>query len=112
RKRGNGQRIHIWIPTIKSDLLSVQNIPQPNPVVQSANRKLPILGKGVSQPPKKIMTPKMETKNIMTYSAKNRKAKLIPPYSVWKPPINSDSASGISKGALLHSAKVAIKKMT
>src|SRR5690606_13442140 len=111
RKRGRVQRTHIWIPTIKSDLLTVQKSPQPKPVVQSANRKLPMLGRGVFHPPKKIMTPSIETKNIMAYSAKNKKANLIPPYSVWKPPISSDSASGISKGALLHSASVAMKKM-
>ncbi|COX55807.1 Uncharacterised protein [Mycobacterium tuberculosis] len=70
-----------------------------------------MLGNGVFHPPKKITTPNIDTKNIMAYSAKKIKANRIPPYSVWNPPINSLSASGISNGALLHSAKVAIKNI-
>src|SRR5690606_8607215 len=95
-----------------NDFAKVQKIPQTKPVVQSANFKAPIFGKGVFHPPKNITTPSIATKNIMAYSAKNTNAKRIPPYSVWKPPINSDSASGISKGARLHSAKVATKNIT
>src|SRR5690606_17046024 len=81
-KRGNVQRIHICIPTISKDLDRVQNKPQNNPVVQSANRRDPMLGKGVFQPPRNITTPSIATKNIIAYSAKNTKAKRTPPYSV------------------------------
>src|SRR5690606_33806992 len=82
RKRGSVQRIHICTPTIVSDFNNVHAIPHPNPVVQSARRKLPMLGNGLFHPPKKITTPNIATRNIIAYSARNKKANLIPPYSV------------------------------
>ena len=81
-KRGNVHRIHICIPTIVSDLINVQKIPHPSPVVQSASLAIPILGRGVFHPPKKMTTPNIATKNIMAYSARKMNAKRIPPYSV------------------------------
>src|SRR6476646_9559523 len=97
------------MPTTVKHLAMIQNMPQKIPVVYSASFKLPIFGKGVFHPPKNKVTPNMATKNIMAYSAKNMKAKRKPVYSVWKPPISSDSASGKSKGARLHSASEAMK---
>src|SRR5690606_4424411 len=104
RKRGNVQRIHICIPTISKVLDNVQKTPHANPVVHSASFTTPILGKGVFQPPRNTTTPIIATRNIIAYSARKIKAKRRPPYSVWKPPTSSDSASGISNGARLHSA--------
>ena len=49
--------------------------------------------------------------NIFTYSPKRNKPNFIAEYSVWKPPTNSVSHSGKSKGALLVSANAATKKM-
>jgi len=46
-----------------------------------------------------------------TYSARKKKANLIPEYSVWKPAVNSDSASARSKGPLLDSAVLATMKI-
>src|SRR5690606_38833237 len=111
RKRGSVQRIHICTPTIVSDFNSVHAIPHPSPVVQSARRKLPMLGNGLFHPPKKITTPNIATRNIIAYKDKYKKANYIWQYSVGKPPISSDSASGISKGARLHSASEAIKEI-
>ena len=48
--------------------------------------------------------------NRLMYSAKKKKANLIPEYSVWKPAVSSDSASAKSKGPRFVSAVPAIKK--
>ena len=50
--------------------------------------------------------------NISVYSAMKNMAKKNPLYSVWKPATSSLSASGMSNGARLHSARPAVKKMT
>ena len=52
------------------------------PFVQSANFKLPILGKGEYQAPQKRITPNMLTNNMIPYSDRNNKAQRIPEYSV------------------------------
>ena len=109
RKRGNVQRIHICTPTNAKLFKATQNIPQTTPVVQLANCTEPILGNGVFHAPKNKITPIIDTRNIMEYSAKNINANLKPEYSVWKPDTNSDSASGISNGARLASANEAMK---
>ena len=49
--------------------------------------------------------------NISVYSAMKNIAKKKPLYSVWKPATSSLSASGMSKGARLHSASPAVKKI-
>jgi DNA-binding NtrC family response regulator len=49
--------------------------------------------------------------NILMYSAKRNKPNFIELNSVWYPPTNSDSLSGKSKGARLHSAKAQTKKI-
>ena len=50
--------------------------------------------------------------NISVYSAMKNMAKKKPLYSVWNPATSSLSASGMSKGVRLHSARPAVKKMT
>ena len=51
----------------------------------------------------------MEMTSISVYSAMKNMAKKNPLYSVWKPATSSLSASGMSKGARLHSARPAVK---
>ena len=109
RNRGNVHLIHIWMPTRVSVLTIIHKMPQPAPVVHVANCTTPIFGSGVFHAPKNNITPIIDTKNIIEYSAKNTNANLKPVYSVWKPATSSDSASGISKGARLLSANEAIK---
>jgi hypothetical protein len=49
---------------------------------------------------------------MLLYSAKKNKANAVELYSTLKPATNSASASGKSKGVLLVSAKIEIKKTT
>src|SRR5215831_14809191 len=70
------------------------------------------LGKGRSQPPSHSVTAIEETAIMAEYSARKNKDQRKPLYSVWKPAVNSDSASGRSKGARLVSATMAMAKMT
>jgi hypothetical protein len=68
--------------------------------------------KGPSQPPKKnsvIINAKI---NILPYSPRKNKAKVILEYSTLKPATNSASASGRSNGVRLVSANIEIKKAT
>jgi len=69
-------------------------------------------GTGDNQPPKNKSETMAESHNILLYSAKKNKAKVIEEYSTLYPATISASASGKSKGALLVSAKTEIKKMT
>src|ERR1700746_2824280 len=69
------------------------------------------LGKGRSHPPSHRVTAIDETAIIAEYSARKNNDQRKPLYSVWKPAVNSDSASGKSKGARLVSATIAIAKM-
>ena len=63
----------------------------------------------VHQPPKKMHDgDRGLTMYMAPYSARKNRAKRMPEYSVWNPLTSSDSASGRSKGARLHSAKLAI----
>ena len=57
------------------------------------------------------MTAIEETAIIAEYSARKNKDQRKPLYSVWKPAVNSDSASGKSNGARLVSATMAMAKM-
>ncbi len=68
-------------------------------------------GKGEYQLPKNKIVPRILTNSIIPYSPNIITAHRKPLYSVWNPATNSDSASGRSKGALLHSARDAIKKI-
>jgi hypothetical protein len=109
RKRGNVQRTHICTKMKKKPLIRIQNTPQMGPFVHSFNKRGPRLGSGEFQPPKKSVEIITLTMNMLAYSAKKIMANFIPPYSVKYPDTNSDSASGISNGARLHSASEAMK---
>ena len=67
------------------------------------------LNNGNQPPQNKILITVLIT-IILPYSPIKNKAKPIAEYSVLKPETNSPSASGKSKGCLLHSANNAIKK--
>src|SRR5579864_1346327 len=69
------------------------------------------LGNGRSHPPSHSVTAIDETAIMAEYSARKNKDQRKPLYSVWKPAVNSDSASGRSKGARLVSATMAIAKI-
>src|SRR5450755_4900229 len=69
-------------------------------------------GNGCSHPPSQSVTAIEETAIMAEYSAKKNKDQRKPLYSVWNPAVNSDSASGRSKGARLVSATMAMAKMT
>src|SRR5207245_7141999 len=69
------------------------------------------LGNGRSQPPSQSVTAIAETAIIAEYSAKKNSDQRNPLYSVWKPAVNSDSASGRSNGARLVSATIATAKI-
>ena len=68
-------------------------------------------GSGAHQPPRNSTEAITDTTNISVYSARKNIAKKKPLYSVWKPATSSLSASGMSNGARLHSARPAVKKM-
>ncbi len=68
-------------------------------------------GCGAWKPPRNRTEVTAEMTNISVYSAMKNIAKKNPLYSVWKPATSSLSASGMSKGARLHSARPAVKKM-
>ena len=65
---------------------------------------------GEFQPPKKSTTVSAERMNTLTYSAKKKKPKRMPLYSVAKPATISLSASVRSNGVRLPSAVAAMKK--
>ena len=69
-------------------------------------------GCGAIQPPRNATEATAEKMNISVYSAMKNIAKKKPLYSVWNPATSSLSASGMSKGVRLHSARPAVKKMT
>ncbi len=65
---------------------------------------------GAFQPPKNRTTVNAERMNTFTYSAKKKKPKRMPLYSVAKPATISLSASVRSNGVRLPSAVAAMKK--
>ena len=69
-------------------------------------------GNGRNHPPSHSVTAIDETAIIAEYSARKNNDQRKPLYSVWNPAVNSDSASGRSKGARLVSATMAMAKMT
>ena len=91
--------------------------------LRANNRPMPIparsgwatIGKGQSngafQPPMNRATARPDTMNTLTYSAKKKKPKRIPEYSVAKPATISESASVRSNGVRFASAVAAIMKM-
>ena len=60
---------------------------------------------GMSQPPKKSVVTMAETVTMLAYSAMKNIENFMALYSVWYPAISSDSASGMSNGSRLVSAK-------
>src|SRR5207302_8380961 len=69
------------------------------------------LGNGRNHPPSHSVTAIEETAIIAEYSARKNSDQRNPLYSVWNPAVNSDSASGRSKGARLVSATMATAKI-
>src|SRR5215468_8454218 len=64
---------------------------------------------GDSQPPRNMMTARMETNHMLAYSARKNMAKLMPEYSIMWPATISDSPSTTSKGWRLVSARPEMK---
>lgn len=64
-----------------------------------------------NQPPKKMITNKLDITITCKYSPKKRNAKVIEAYSTLKPGTNSDSASAKSNGALYVSASAHINQI-
>src|SRR5579864_8554882 len=75
--------------------------------ISSCNR----FGNGRSHPPSQSVTAIEETAIMAEYSARKNNDHRKPLYSVWKPAVSSDSASGRSKGARFVSATIATAKM-
>lgn len=69
-----------------------------------------MLEKGINHPPKNKIIKKLAINNILLYSPKKKRAKVILEYSTLYPATNSASASGKSKGARFVSANIDIKK--
>src|SRR6266576_240760 len=69
------------------------------------------LGNGRIHPPSHKVTAIDETAIMAEYSARKNSDQRKPLYSVCKPAVNSDSASGKSNGARLVSATIATAKM-
>src|SRR5919107_6419167 len=65
----------------------------------------------MSHPPKNRVVTMAHTVTTFEYSAMKKKENFMALYSVWYPAISSDSASGMSKGSRLVSAKPEIRKM-
>jgi hypothetical protein len=65
---------------------------------------------GKLYPPKNKIAVNEDIKTIEQYSAKKKNTKIIEECSVKNPATSSDSASCKSKGVLLVSAKIEIKK--
>src|SRR5207253_5598939 len=78
----------------------------------SSDRWIAGNGNGAFQPPKKRLTVSAETMKTLTYSAKKKKPKRIPEYSVAKPATISESASVRSNGVRFASAVAAMKKIS
>src|SRR6476659_1329162 len=70
------------------------------------------LGNGRIHPPNHSVTAIDDTAIMAEYSARKNSDQRKPLYSVWKPAVSSDSASGRSNGARLVSATIAIANTT
>src|SRR6478735_7226286 len=64
---------------------------------------------GAIQPPRNMVTARMETSHILAYSARKNMAKLMPEYSIMCPATISDSPSTTSNGWRLVSARPEMK---
>src|SRR5947209_9134271 len=89
-----------------------QEIPGKSEKTKSQRGPLSQLGNGRSHPPSHKVIAIDETAIIAEYSAKKNSDHRNPLYSVWKPAVSSDSASGNSNGARLVSATIATAKIT
>src|SRR5580700_9255015 len=67
---------------------------------------------GGSQPPRNRIDVIALMRIMLAYSPRKNRPKLMELYSTKKPATISDSPSGRSNGARLHSARAEIKKMT
>src|SRR6187402_371575 len=67
---------------------------------------------GGSQPPRNMVTARMETSHMLAYSARKNIAKLMPEYSIMWPATISDSPSTTSNGWRLVSARPEMKYTT
>src|SRR5262245_44789214 len=92
-----------------TNVLSTNQI---QPGTTSRNDSHDRFGNGRSHPPKKSVVATAEITIMFAYSARKKRAKRMPLYSVWNPPVSSCSASGRSNGARLVSARPPMKKMT
>ena len=103
---------HIITKIRKKALSKSQKIPHKGPSKnnQVSGKILNILI-GDSHPPRNKTDETILTINILAYSLRKNIAHLNPEYSVIQPATNSDSASGISNGVLLVSAKTDIKNI-
>ena len=88
-----------------------KNIFAKNATTQSKANKFPLNASipGKLYPPKNSIAIKAEDTNIATYSENKNKPSFMELYSVWYPPMSSDSHSGRSKGALFVSAREQMK---
>src|SRR3989304_1218849 len=80
--------------------------------ITSRNDSQATFGNGRSPPPRNSVVATEATTIMLAYSARKNSANRIPLYSVWKPPVSSCSASGMSNGERLVSASPPMKKMT
>ena len=62
-----------------------------------------------AKPPKKSITAMAPRKKALRNWARKNMANVMPEYSMWKPAINSDSASSKSKGVCSASANAEMK---
>src|SRR5580692_4570404 len=85
--------------------------PGNNEKTSSHASQVRVLGKGRNHPLSHIVTAIDETAIIAAYSPSMKSDQRKPLYSVWKPAVNSDSASGRSNGARFVSATMAMAKI-
>src|SRR3954452_2176974 len=78
---------------------------------KSRNASAATFGNGRSHPPRNSVVATEETTIMFAYSARKNSANRMPLYSVWNPPVSSCSASGMSNGARLVSARLPMTKM-
>ena len=93
----------VLIENTITQLDAFKNTPNKDSVTWFVIKKCP--------PAKKKITNKLDINKMLAYSPKKNAANIIAEYSTLYPATNSASASGKSKGALLVSAKIEIKKI-
>ena len=95
-KRGNVHLNHIISQMIKAVLPKYQKSGGMKSITW-LNPSQPPICNGI-HPPRNTVAAIEATMNMFIYSARKKKANLIPEYSVWKPAVSSDSASARSNG--------------